>query len=185
MILKKALYGQPILRKKAEPVKEINNEIKQLVEDMFETMRDSNGIGLAAPQVFKPIALFITSVPIYKYDDDGHRNDEGEDDEPIPGVDRVFINPKILSYSEETCCLSEGCLSIPGVYGYVTRPITITVEATDLDGKKFTQEFKNYEARCIMHENDHINGKLFIDRMDPKERTEIEQDLRAIKKKSK
>lgn len=172
MILQLAYYGEPILRKKTEPVKEINDEIRQLVADMIETMHVKDGIGLAAPQIFKSLSLFVTCVPIY-VDEDAMR----------PGVERIFINPKILSYSDEISTLPEGCLSIPHLSGYVTRPLKIVVEAMGLDGKTFTQEFFNYEARCIMHENDHINGKLFIDRLDSKERQELEPKLREIKKK--
>lgn len=172
MILSIAYYGESILRKKTEPVTEINAEIRQLVADMIETMYAKDGIGLAAPQVFKSLSLFVTCVP--DYIDENHI---------LPGVERVFINPKILSYSEENVTHSEGCVSIPRLYGDVTRPLKIVVEATDLEGKKFTQEFTGYEARCIMHENDHINGKLFIDRMHPKEKQAIEPLLREIKKK--
>jgi peptide deformylase len=172
MILPIAYYGDAILRKKTEPVKEITDEIRQLVIDMIETMYAKDGIGLAAPQVHQSISLFVTSVPIYV-----------DEKTILPGVERVFINPKILSYSEEFVTLSEACISIPKLSGHVTRPLKIIVEAMDLEGKIFTQEFKDYEARCIMHENDHINGKLYIDRMDSKERQELEPKLREIKKK--
>lgn len=172
MILRVAYYGDPVLRKKTEPVKEINEEIHQLATDMIETMYAKDGIGLAAPQVYKSLAMFVICVPTYI-----------DEKTMIPGVEHVFINPKILSYSEEKMTLGEGCLSIPNLYGHVTRPIKIVIEAMGLDGKTFTQEFINYEARCIMHENDHINGKLFIDRLDSKERQELEPKLREIKKK--
>jgi peptide deformylase len=176
MILKIAYYGHPILRKKTEAIKEISPKIRQLVSDMFETMYASDGIGLAAPQIFDSISLFVTCVPMFE-------NENNE--KPKPGVERVFINPKILSYSDESCTELEGCLSIPQIRGHVTRPCSIVVEAMDLEGKVFTQEFEDYEARCIMHENDHINGKLFIDRLDAEERKEIEPKLREIKKKFK
>jgi len=172
MILKLAYYGDSILRKKTEPVKEINDEIRQLVSDMIETMYTSDGIGLAAPQIHRSISLFVICVPRYV-----------DENTVIPGVERVFINPKILSYSDEYNTLPEACLSIPKLSGNVTRPLRITVEAMGLDGKVFTQEFVDYEARCIMHENDHINGKLFIDRLESKERQALEPKLRELKKK--
>jgi peptide deformylase len=171
MKLPLAYYGNPVLRKKAAKVEKITNEIKQLVQDMAETMEKENGIGLAAPQVHYSLALFVTKVPI-KQDDDSWSE----------GTFRVFINPKITSYSEERDFLSEGCLSIPKIHGDVERPVYITVEAMDQDGNFFTGEFSDLEARCIMHENDHINGTLFIDRMDKEEREEIEPLLKELKK---
>lgn len=172
MKLKLAYYGNPILRKKAKPVDAINDEIKQLVEDMIVAMDEKDGIGLAAPQVSLSIALFITRVPIEKENDEWDR-----------GEVRVFINPKIIKHSKDEDSFSEGCLSIPKVYGDVFRPITITIEATDLEGNKFTEEFSNLHARVILHENDHINGVLFIDRLDSQERKSIDSKLREIKKK--
>ncbi len=172
MILPIAYYGESILRKKTMPVAEINDEIRQLVADMIETMYAKDGIGLAAPQIYKSLSLFVTCVPTYV-----------SEDELIPGTERVFINPKILSYSEENITYAEACLSIPHLSGHVNRPLKIVVEATNLEGQRFTQEFIDYEARCIMHENDHINGKLFIDRLESKERQSLEPKLREIKKK--
>jgi peptide deformylase len=172
MKLSIAYYGEPVLRKKTENVKEITAEIRQLVADMIETMHAENGIGLAAPQVFQSVSIFVTCVPLYK-----------DDDIISPGIERVFINPKILNYSDEDETLSEACLSIPKLNGYVTRPFKIKVEYMNLEGQTLVEEFEDYEARCIMHENDHINGKLFIDRLHPKERKELESKLREIKKK--
>jgi peptide deformylase len=172
MKLKLAYYGNQILRKKAIPISTINNEIKQLVADMTEAMDEKDGIGIAAPQVCFSIALFITRMPIEK------ENDEWE-----KGSVRVFINPKILEYSKDEDSFSEGCLSIPKVYGDVFRPIKIKVEATDLEGRRFTEEFSGLHARIILHENDHINGVLFIDRLSTSERKLIDSKLRDIKKK--
>lgn len=166
-------YGNPLLRKKAKPVENITNEIKQLVDAMIEAMDQKDGIGLAAPQVNHSIALFITRAPI--------ENDENEILEK--GEVRVFINPKILSYSNDEDSFSEGCLSIPKVYGDVFRPIKIKVEATNLEGKRFTEDFSGMSARVILHENDHLNGVLFIDRLDTSERKKIDSKLREIKKK--
>lgn len=168
-------YGNPILRKKTARVTEITDEIRQLVSDMVDTMHEYNGIGLAAPQVDQSLALFITEAPIRV---------EGEPEENwLPGKLRVFINPKLSGHSEEQWMRGEGCLSIPSVYGAVPRPIYVTVEATDLDGNLFTEEFSWLEARAIMHENDHINGVLFIDRIHGKERKEMDPVLNAVKKK--
>ncbi len=172
MKLKLAYYGDPILRKKALPIEKITEDIKQLVQDMIEAMDQKDGIGLAAPQIGHSIALFITRVPIEKEDDDW---DKGEV--------KVFINPKILDHSKKEDSFSEGCLSIPKVYADVYRPITIKIEATDLDGKRFTEVLTNLHARVALHENDHLNGVLFIDRLDSQERKSLGSKLREIKKK--
>lgn len=174
MRLPLAYYGDPVLRKKGNRVNEINDELRQLVDDMIETVKAENGIGLAAPQVHQSLALFITHVPI-------KQTDETWDEGPF----KVFLNPKILSYSNEFWTSSEGCLSIPKLYGDVERPIKIVVEYTDMEGNRITEEFSGLEARCVMHENDHINGTLFIDRISSKARKEMEPSLREIKKKYK
>lgn len=179
MELPLAYFGDPVLRKKTAPIPEITDEIRKLAQDMVDTMRACNGIGLAAPQIHRSIAIFVTEVPIPK------KNAETGEVTWENGPVRVFINPKIMSYSEEEWTSEEGCLSIPGIFGPVTRPVVIKVQATDLDGKVFTEEFKMLDARCIMHENDHINGVLFIDRVQGKARTELEPQLRELKKKNK
>lgn len=171
MKLPLAYYGNPILRKKAAPINKITPEIKQLVADMIETMDATKGIGIAAPQVNQSLAVFVTRTPV-----------EQEDGTFIDGPTvRVFINPKIQSYSQEIEADSEGCLSIPKLYAEVFRPIHISVQATDLDGNTFTEDFSGLAARIILHENDHINGVLFIDRVHGKERKELEPKLREIK----
>lgn len=170
MLLPLAYYGNPILRKKGKPVKEITGEIKELVHSMVETMHAHNGIGLAAPQVKKSLRIFIVCIPI-----------PGPDDTWQKGRLLVFINPKILKVSATTWEHGEGCLSIPKLYGDVIRPETVTVEATDLEGNRFTEELSDMEARCCLHENDHINGVLFIDRVDKNERKKLESELKKIK----
>lgn len=176
MKLPLAYYGDPILRKKSERINVIDDELRQLIDDMFETMFANNGMGLAAIQVFKPIALFITCIPRLKADS----YDEWEH-----GPLKVYINPKLSNPGEECDIHSEGCLSIPKVNGNVLRPTSITVEATDLEGKQFIEHLTDTEARCVMHENDHTNGILYIDRMIAKERQFLEQRLKENKKKSK
>lgn len=174
MILPLAYFGAPVLRKKGAPVQEITDEIRQIVSDMTETMNLKNGIGLAAPQVNHSIALFIIMTQT-----------ENEDDTLTPGHLNVFINPKITYHSEEVCLRSEGCLSIPKVYGDVWRPEKISIRYTTLEGNDVEEMYSGLNARIILHENDHINGVLFIDRMHPKERKKLEQQLFEIKKKFK
>jgi peptide deformylase len=171
-----AYYGAAVLRKKTEQVKEVNDEIRQLIKDMDETMRANNGMGLAAPQVSRSLALFIICPPVPN--PPGHA--EAYRYEKI----QVFINPKISEPSDAMIDMDEGCVSIPGVRGNVIRPLSVTVEALDENGKPFKKVFTGMEARIIMHENDHINGVLFIDRLqDPPYRKKIEPMLREIKKK--
>lgn len=172
MKLPLAYFGDPILRKKTSLVTHIDANIHQLVADMAETMEENNGCGLAAPQVHQSISLFITCIPKYM-----------DDETVLPGELRVFINPKIISYSPEVWPCSEACLSIPGLRQVVERPLKVTIQATHLDGKNFEEEFEGFDAHVIMHENDHINGVLYIDRLPPKIKKELENDLRAIKKK--
>jgi len=182
MKLPLAYYGHPILRQKGARIDEITAEIRQLVDDMIETMDEKDGIGIAAPQVHHSFALFITRVPTFKgmkVIEDG----EEEEEDWEPGEIRIFINPKILNYSEDKAPFSEGCLSIPKINADVYRPVKITIQAIGLDGKEFTEEFEDLAARVFMHENDHVNGVLFIDRLHEKERQRIEPQLKALKKK--
>lgn len=172
MKLPLAYYDHPILRVKGKPIEAITDEIRELVDNMVETMIEHNGFGLAAPQVHLSLNLFIMSIP-----------KEQPDGKWLPGQLQIFINPKIISVSQETNMRSEGCLSIPSLHAEVTRPNSVTIESTKLDGKRVTEEFHDLEARCVLHENDHINGVLFIDRILGKARIKIEPHLRRIKKK--
>lgn len=167
------LYGNPILRKKGEPLKEITDEIRHLAHDMVETMDDAKGIGLAAPQIGRSIRLFVLRRYIDTPDGKWTVSD------PI-----VYINPKIFAVSEEVWESEEGCLSIPKIRLNVERPFKIKVESTRLDGSHVVEEIEGMNARVILHENDHINGVLFIDRVPKKVLQSVEQKLREIKKKS-
>lgn len=172
MKLPLAYYGDAVLRKKAARVNEINDTLRQLVVDMKDTMDANDGCGLAAPQVHQSITLFITCIPRYV-----------DEQTVLPGELRVFINPKILSYSPEVWPCQEGCLSIPGLRETIVRPLKVTMQFTDLEGNTLTEEFVGFDAHVMMHENDHINGVLYIDRLPPKRKKEIESYLREIKKK--
>lgn len=172
MLLKIYYYGHPILRKRCEPVLEITDEIRKLAHDMIETMDKSDGIGLAAPQVGRSIRMFV--LRNYIYTEEGHWTLS----EP-----KVYINPKLSNPSEHFISDIEGCLSLPGVRLHVDRPDKITIEAMDLEGKTFVEELEGYNARIRMHENDHINGVLFIDRIEASGRKKIDPILKEIKKK--
>ena len=171
-LLPLAYYGDPILRKKADPIIEITDDIRKLVEEMIETMDASGGIGLAAPQIHHSIRLFIIRTPI-----------ETEQDKLEPGDVKVFINPLLTLPSSQTWKASEGCLSIPTLRSVVERPKEITVEYTSINGKLIKERFSGWEARVIMHENDHIEGLLFIDRLDKEERLRLVAFLQNLEKR--
>lgn len=145
--------GEEVLRKKCEPVKEITPEMKNIFNEMFDTMNEAEGVGLAAPQVGISQRFFVAVA-----DDD---------------VRRVFVNPQIISTSAEMGDYEEGCLSLPGFNESIRRPTKVTVQAMDENGKKFTLEADGLLARIIQHENDHLDGVLYIDRGDPKFAAEV------------
>ncbi len=172
MLLKIYYYGHPVLRKHCEPIITITEEIRQLVKDMIETMDKSDGAGLAAPQVGYSLRLFV--LRDYLFDEQGRWSLS----EP-----RVYINPKLSLPGENYLVETEGCLSFPKLRLEVARPDRIHVEATDIHGNLFTEDVEGYNARVRMHENDHINGVLYIDRVESSTRKKIEPDLRSIKKR--
>ncbi len=162
-VLKIVKYGHPILRQVAQPVTQIDPALKQLVEDMFETMRDADGIGLAGPQVGKSIRLFVVDVtPIT---------------EGFPPM--TFINPEILS-AHGMGPYTEGCLSIPGVSAEVARPEKVEIRYTDIDGKTVQGVAEGILARVIQHELDHLNGRLFIDYLDEATLAEFQPILEKL-----
>lgn len=173
MILNLAYFGNPILRKKAKPVEALTEEVLQLIADMKETVLDHEALGLAAPQVKRSLRIFLMCPPI---EVSGQKRMD-------LGPPEVFINPKILSFSEETDVEGEGCLSIPGVIADIERPIEIEIEAMNEKGEIFTRVLQGLSARCFLHENDHVNGVLSIDRVKGRARKALDSQLREIKKK--
>jgi peptide deformylase len=139
------------LRLVSRPIEKVTTEIRKLADDMFETMYDAPGIGLAAIQVAQPLRLITMDL--------ARKNEEGE----VTPQPRVFINPEILSSSEETSVYEEGCLSIPEYYEEIERPAKVRVRFTDLDGKVHEEDAEGLFATCIQHEIDHLNGVLFVD----------------------
>lgn len=146
------------LRTVAKPVESVNDEIKQLVSDMFETMRDEKGIGLAATQVDRHVQVVVMDVS------------ENQD------TPRVFINP-VITEKEGSTISEEGCLSVPNNYAKVDRAERVTVKALDDEGKEFELEADGLLAICIQHELDHLKGKLFIDYLSPLKRQRIRKKL--------
>lgn len=172
MLLPIRYYGDPILRKKCRKIEEITPQIRALAADMIETCDANNGIGLAAPQVGVDLALFV----VRNYIDE-------ESGKVTLSEPQVYINPQISFVSKESCVEEEGCLSIPGIRGKVSRPVSIIIEAIDLEGRAFREEISGYNARVRLHENDHLNGVLYVDRLDPLDKKQVETALKALKKK--
>ena len=141
------LLGSPVLRQKSAPVAKVDDAVRRLVDDLFETMRAAKGVGLAANQI--GVARRVAVVDI------------GEEDPPP----LVLINPVIVERSEEDETAEEGCLSIPEIFGDVTRPLRVVVEALDQEGKRARTEAHGYKARAILHEIDHLDGILFLDHL--------------------
>jgi peptide deformylase len=161
-ILKVAHMGHPVLRARAsalDPADIKSARIQQLIDDMFETMKEYNGVGLAAPQVHAGVRLFVAGFPPRASDDD-------EDEDEASRVPRmVLINPEISVIGNDTEDDWEGCLSIPEIRGRVPRAREIEVKAYDRRGRRISIHARGFTARVIQHETDHLDGVLFLDRM--------------------
>lgn len=152
-------FPDPRLRTRAKPVAAVTDATRQLVDDMFETMYDAPGIGLAATQVNVHERLLVIDV--------------SEDrDQPL-----VFINPEITVLDPKLGEYDEGCLSVPGFYETVNRPLRVQVTALDRNGDSFTRELEGLLAICVQHEIDHLDGKLFVDYLSPLKRQRIRKKL--------
>jgi peptide deformylase len=147
---------EPVLRRKAKKVKAFDQELKQLTEDMVETMHVSDGVGLAAPQIGVSERIIVVQMP-------------EEYEEPDAGTLFVLINPEITEADDERLIASEGCLSIPGITGAVPRAGKIKVKAQTVKGKPVRIKAEGYLARIFQHEIDHLDGVLFIDRVEDPE----------------
>ncbi|MGL5122846.1 MAG: peptide deformylase [Fusobacteriaceae bacterium] len=164
MILDIKIYGEESLRIKSEEVKEIDSEIIEILNNMVETMKEIKGVGLAAPQIGVNKRMFVLDI--------------GD------GIIRKVINPKI-SYSEKIIEYEEGCLSIPGIYKNVKRAETVKVEYTNEKNEKIVEEASELLSRAFQHENDHLDGILFVDKVSPVAKRLIRKKLQAMTKKVK
>ena len=161
------IYGDPVLREVAKPVEQIDQEIKDLVTDMADTVKEANGLGLAAPQVGQSKRIFIVDFSVID----------------MTATLKVFINPEIVE-TEGEIEMEEGCLSFPGIFQKITRPARVKVRATDVHGHQFEMDAEGLAARAILHEYDHLEGRLFIDLMSPMARTMLRGRLRKLSKAS-
>ncbi len=177
MIFPIVAYGAPVLRKVSQDITPDYPGLKTLIEDMWETMYESNGVGLAAPQINKDIRLFVMdSQQIFanlEEDEQGLYPDS-------PGIKQVFINAHITSLDGEEWSYNEGCLSIPKIREDVSRPEKVTIKFVDENFEPHTATFNGISARVILHEYDHIEGKLFIDYLKPLRKKLLQGKLNDI-----
>lgn len=178
MVRKIVLYGDPVLREKGARIEEVTDEIRTLADDMLETMRDAEGVGLAAQQVGVALQLAVVDV--------SHSGEAatfvrvgGEDRQLLELMPLVFLNPKIESAGEKIR-EQEGCLSFPEIRADITRPGAIKARLRTLDGEEIELETDGLLARAIQHETDHLNGILFIDRMSTAKKMSLRKTLKLI-----
>ncbi len=179
MILPIVAYGSPILRKVCDDITPEYPELEKLIADMWETMYNSNGVGLAAPQINKDIRLFVMdSIQIIEGLEEDEKNDYPDD----KGYKGVFINAHVKELDGDDWSYNEGCLSIPKIREDVYRPEEVTIEFMDENFNTHTKTFNGITARVILHEYDHIEGKLFIDYIKPLKRKLLQGKLTDISK---
>lgn len=171
MILPIVAFGHPTLRKKAQNITKDYPKLDELIENMWETMYSSNGVGLAAPQVNHSIRLFVIDASHY-----------AEDDEKAKDFKRVFINAEIIHQDGEEWMFNEGCLSVPNIREDVWRKPIITMKYMDENFTEHQEDFDGIRARVIQHEYDHLDGKLFVDRVSSLRKMLIKRRLGDISK---
>ena len=183
MILEVTKYGNPVLRQKGAPIEKITAEIKQLIADMFETMYATKGIGLAAQQVGTALQLTVLDVRGVT-DRPSTLELDGKPADVDGFMPLVLINPEIKPLNDPVLG-PEGCLSFPELYGDVLRPESVEVKAMNEKGKPIEFRCGGLLARAVQHETDHLNGILFIDRMDRKSKNEIRDELDVLQAETK
>jgi peptide deformylase len=180
MILPIIAYGDPILKKEGKEIEKDYEGLQKLIDDMFETMYNASGVGLAAPQVGKSIRLFIVDASPFSEDLDEENPDPKAKD--LDGFKKVFINPIIEEESGENWAFQEGCLSIPTIREDVFRQEKITISYFDENFDFHEESYEGYAARVIQHEYDHIDGILFTDHLSPLKKRMLNKKLNNISK---
>lgn len=182
MVLPIVVYGDPVLRKVCVDIDKNYEGLDQLIKDMFETMYKAKGVGLAAPQIGKAIRLFVVDTEPFGEDDDDDEDAEftPQQRKELKAFKKVFINAQILDEEGEEWKFSEGCLSIPKIREDVSRQPDITIEYYDEKFVKHTEKYDGVIARVIQHEYDHIEGRLFTDRISPFKRKMLSGKLNDI-----
>jgi peptide deformylase len=169
MIYPVSVFGDPILRKKAEPVTSDFQDLKGFIENMFDTMYNSDGVGLAAPQVGKAIRIFVIDSDI-------------DDEDELPGIKKAFINPEIIEKSGDEWVMNEGCLSLPEIREDVLRPETVKIKYVDEEFNEHIETYSGFTSRVIQHEYDHLEGVMFVDYLNPLRKRILKGKLSAISK---
>jgi peptide deformylase len=169
MIYPITVFGDPVLRKKADPITKNFPDLKGFIENMFDTMYSSDGVGLAAPQVGQPIRVFVL---------DTTTDEEGEPE----GIIKAFINPVILEKYGDEWVLNEGCLSVPEIREDVLRPESVRIKYQDADFKEYEEVYHGFTSRVIQHEYDHLEGIMFVDYLNPLKKRILKSKLIAISK---
>ncbi|WP_319479091.1 peptide deformylase [uncultured Draconibacterium sp.] len=165
------VYGDPLLRKKAKTIEKDHPKLDEIIENMWETMYYSDGVGLAAPQVGLSIRLFVIDAS------------SGADEEPeLEGFKKVFINPEIIETKGDEWTMNEGCLSLPEIREDVNRPDEVTIKYFDENFEVHTETYKGFAGRVIQHEYDHLEGILFVDYLSPLRKRLLKSKLIAISK---
>ncbi len=178
MILPIVAYGDPVLRKVSKDIDKDYPDLDQLIENMWETMYASHGVGLAAPQIGRAIRLFVIDTEPFSDDEDLSEQERSQ----LSDTKMVFINAKIIEETGEEWSFNEGCLSIPDIREEVMRQPTVTIEFCDENFEKKTQTFDGILARVIQHEYDHIEGILFTDKLSPLKKRMLKGKLSNISK---
>ena len=170
--------GDPVLREVARPVGAVTPELRQLADRMIEVVQAFEGVGLAAPQVGESIRMVAFNLPMESMSDLPSVGEETL----LPKMPFVVINPEIISVSSDTEMRDEGCLSLPDVWAPVERPARVFFRAATIDGEIIECECGGLLGRCIQHELDHLDGRLFVDRVDPVELAKVDRELRQMQR---
>lgn len=178
MILPIVAYGDPVLKKKCKDIPENSPKIEALIDNMWETMYNAQGVGLAAPQVGRPIRLFLVDASPFAEEESLPE----EEKEALKNFKKVFINPQIIEEDGDDWAFNEGCLSIPEVREDVFRTPKITIEYLDGNFEKHTETLEGLAARVVQHEYDHIEGILFTDKLSSLKKRLIKGKLQKIAK---
>lgn len=169
MIYPVTVFGDPVLRKKAEPITKDFQDLKGFIQNMFDTMYNSDGVGLAAPQVGQAIRIFVIDSEI-------------EDEDELPGIKKAFINPEIIEKSGDEWVMNEGCLSLPEIREDVLRPETVKIKYFDEEFNEYVETYSGFTSRVIQHEYDHLEGVMFVDYLNPLRKRILKSKLSAISK---